>query len=144
MKIRKMVESDTAEVLAMMRVFYASAAVHTNGSEEIFLSDIKECIDAGPYAEGYVFDDCGAVAGYAMLAKSFSTEFGKRCIWIEDIYLKEQYRGMGIAGEFISFVKEKYSDSVIRLEAEEENECAVKAYLKAGFEPLPYLEMIKR
>ena len=38
--IRNMKESDREAVLAMMREFYASPAVFSNGSEEIFASDI--------------------------------------------------------------------------------------------------------
>ena len=38
--IRKMKEDDRASVLEMMRVFYASPAVLSNGSEEIFNNDI--------------------------------------------------------------------------------------------------------
>ena len=34
--IRKMIESDRSEVVDMMRTFYHSPAVWTNGSEEIY------------------------------------------------------------------------------------------------------------
>lgn len=78
-----------------------------------------------------------------MLAKSFSTEFGKNCIWIEDLYIKDEYRGMGIGSNFFKYIEEKYTDVVFRLEAEEENERAVKVYKKTGYKELPYYEMIK-
>ena len=38
MNLRHMEERDRAQVLEMMRVFYSSEAVMTNGSEEIFPS----------------------------------------------------------------------------------------------------------
>ena len=38
-KIRKMILSDKKEVLFMMKNFYASDAVYTNGSDEIFEND---------------------------------------------------------------------------------------------------------
>ena len=128
-------------VIDMMRIFYASPAVSTNGSEEIFRRDVEQCINDNPYLEGYVFTEDGKVAGYAMVAKSFSTEFGKSCIWIEDLYLKPEYRGTGIGTQFLSFIKQKYPDSILRLEVEEENERAVHVYRKSGFEVLPYMEM---
>ena len=86
--IRKMTYEDKEEVIEMMRGFYTSPAVHTNGSEEIFLSDIENCVNDCPYLEGFIFEKNGKTAGYAMTARSFSTEFGKPCIWIEDIFLK--------------------------------------------------------
>lgn len=139
--IRSMTLEDKAIVMEMMRVFYASPAVLSNGSEEIFINDIENCINDSPYLEGYIFEDSGEIQGYAMVAKSFSTEFGKTCIWIEDLYIKNEYRGLGIGSMFLNYIKEKYADSIIRLEVEEENERAVKVYQKCGFDVLPYMEM---
>ena len=83
--IRTMTENDKDAVLEMMRVFYASPAVWSNGSDEIFLTDIETCINGSPYLSGFVFEENGALLGYAMVAKSFSTEFGKPCVWVEDM-----------------------------------------------------------
>ena len=142
-KIRYMEEKDRPHVLEMMRVFYASEAVFTNGSEEIFNTDIDNCTNGNPYIEGYVFENNNSIQGYAMLAKSFSTEFGKTCIWIEDIYVKEEYRGLGIGSRFFEFIEEKYPHSLFRLEVEAENKRAVNVYKKCGYDVLPYMEMKK-
>ena len=139
--IRAMEKRDRSHVIEMMRVFYASPAVLSNGSEEIFEADVDHCIDECPYLEGYIFEDADMIQGYAMVAKSFSTEFGKPCIWIEDLYIKEEYRGYGIGSKFLNFIKKKYPDSVYRLEVEAENERAVNVYKKCGYEELPYMEM---
>lgn len=144
MQIRTMQQKDKSAVLQMMEVFYHSPAVSTNGSAEIFRSDVENCLNDSPYLEGYVFDDGTTPMGYAMLAKSFSTEFGKPCIWIEDLYIRPDFRGMGIGQQFLQFVTEQYPNAVIRLEVEEENERAVYVYKKGGFEPLPYMEMIRK
>ena len=85
-----------------------------------------------------------------MVAKSFSTEFGKPCAWIEDIYIKDSYRGLGIGSRFIEhvgskfldYIEAKYPEALLRLEVEEENERAVKVYEKNEFHVLPYMEMI--
>lgn len=142
--IRDMTRRDRAEVIAMMRSFYASDAVLSNGSEKVFESDIENCVNESPYLEGYVFECGGEIAGYAMVAKSFSTEFGKRCFWIEDLYVKEKHRGDGIGGGFLDFIEKKYPDSVLRLEAESNNERALGVYKTHGYEVLPYLELIKK
>lgn len=141
--IRQIEEKDRQQILEMMRVFYASEAVFSNGSEEIFNTDITNCISENPYIEGYVFEIGNELQGYAMLAKSYSTEFGKPCIWIEDIYLKDEYRGLGIGSRFFRFVEEKYPHALLRLEVEAENERAVRMYKKCGFDFLPYMEMMK-
>ena len=143
MNIEHMKKEHAEAVMEMMRTFYNSPAVHTNGSEEIYRADVENCINDNPYIEGYVFVDEDEIAGYGMLAKSFSTEFGKPCIWIEDIYLKPEHCNKGFGTKFLHFVERKYSDAILRLEAEEENERAVHVYKKFGFEILPYMEMKK-
>lgn len=141
--IRTMQEKDRSSVIEMMRVFYASPALHTNGSEEIFKADIDNCIGENPYLEGYVFECEKEIQGYGMVAKSFSTEFGKPCIWIEDIYIKAEYRGHGIGSGFLNYIEKKYPNSIFRLEVEQENERAVHVYKKCGYGVLPYMEMKK-
>ena len=128
----------------MMRAFYVTDAVSTNGSEEIFDSDVDACAGNSPYAEGHVFKEGKEYLGYAMLAKSYSTEFGKSCVWVEDLYLKPNARGAGIGKAFFAFLTGHYPDAVIRLEVERENATAVALYQKCGFKELPYMEMIKR
>ena len=141
--IRKMTAADKADVLDMMRVFYASEAVLSNGSEEIFEQDFENCINDSPYLEGFVVEDAGEICGYTMIAKSYSTEFGKMCIWIEDLYLKEPYRGSGIGSRVLQFIMERFPACIFRLEVEEENQRAIATYKKNGFAVLPYMEMKK-
>jgi len=141
--IRPIEARDRTEILNMMRVFYASPAVFSNGSDEIFSNDIENCIGGSPYVEGYVIEDSNDIQGYMMIAKSYSTEFGKPCIWLEDIYIKDAYRGLGLGRAFIEFITKKYTDCIFRLEVEEENERAVGLYKKCGFTVLPYMEMKK-
>ena len=119
--IRVMKIEDKAAVFEMMKVFYASPAVLSNGSDEIFSNDIENCINDSPYLEGYIIEDSNEIQGYAMIAKSFSTEFGKPCIWIEDLYVKDKYRGLGLGNMLIQFITKKFMDCIFRLEVEEEN-----------------------
>lgn len=141
--IRKMTRNDKNTIIDMMRVFYASPAVLSNGSEEIFEADVENCVNESPYLEGFVFEENEEILGYGMIAKSFSTEFGKPCIWVEDLYLKPEYRGQGIGSKFFEYLEQNYTDCIFRLEVEEENERAIHVYEKNGFAVLPYMEMKK-
>ena len=141
--IRKMTEADRESVVDMMRTFYHSPAVWTNGSEEIYNKDITACVGTSPYADGFIFEKEDEILGYSMIAKSFSTEFGKPCIWIEDLYLKEEYRGVGIGSSFFQYLEKEYPNTIMRLEVEEDNTRAVAVYRKNGYETLPYMEMKK-
>ena len=141
--IRNIQERDREAVLSMMRTFYASDAVWSNGSDEIFAADVDACLSDSPYIEGYVFEGESGLQGYAMVAKSFSTEFGKPCMWLEDIYVAPEFRDRGIGSAFMSYIQNKYTDAIFRLEVEPENERAVHVYEKCGFVVIPYMEMKK-
>ena len=139
--IRRMRPNDSARVINMMREFYTSSAVMTNGSEEIFAANVENCLGGSSLVEGFVFIDGGKIIGYGITAHGYSTEFGGECIWLEDIYIEPEYRGRGIGSKFIQHIKELYPDKILRLETEHDN-AAVKLYERHGFKKLPYLELV--
>lgn len=143
--IKKMEQRDTNEVFEMMREFYDSPAILHDVSEEVLMRDIDACTSDNPYMEGLVFRAHGGIAGYAMLAKSFSTEFGGICIWIEDLYMKPEYRGGGIGTQFFGYLEKTYQGQAVllKLEVERGNTWAIEVYKKCGYRELPYMEMIK-
>ena len=59
MNIEAMKKEHTEAVIEMMRIFYTSPAVHTDGSEEIYRTDVENCVNDNPYLEGYVFEEEG-------------------------------------------------------------------------------------
>ena len=141
--IRSMEERDKKQVLEMMGEFYASPAVLSNGSREIFEADVNNCIGDCPFVEGYIFENENHIQGYAMIAQSCSTEFGKHCIWIEDLYIRDDFRGMGLGKQFFVFLSNQFHDCIFRLEVESDNLPALRLYEKCGFTQLPYMEMKK-
>lgn len=141
---REMTRVDFDAVLDMMRTFYTSPAVASDGSEEIYRADIEACLDPCVPLTGYVFCKEGELVGYAMTAHSFSTEYGCPCIWIEDLYLSPEARGQGTGKRFLSELAEANPTAILRLEAETENAPAVHVYRAVGFEDVPYLELWKR
>lgn len=136
---------DTEEVLAMMKVFYDSPAILHKASEEVLRRDIRDCVRDVPFVEGFVFEKENKIAGYSMIAKSYSTEYGGICIWIEDLYIKPEYRGSGIGTQFFSYLEEQYGENAVRLrlEVEKDNARAIGVYKKCGYQELSYVQMTK-
>ena len=145
MIIRSLQKEDFDTVLSMMLVFYASDALLVHPGEEVLRKTLSDALTDTPYLEAFGFEEEGILAGYGMVAMSYSTEAGGLCAWIEDIYIRPEYRGKGFCTSFLTFVKERYASRVarIRLEAEPENERAMAVYRKAGFEILGYTQMVK-
>ncbi len=133
---------DKDAVIKMMREFYTSAAVATNGSEKIFAANVANCTGGSDFVDGFIFETGGRIVGYGIVAKSYSTEFGGECVWIEDIFVESGSRGRGLGSEFIRYVAEKYSGKILRLEAEGDNSAALSLYKRFGFKELPYTELV--
>ena len=145
MQIRQMQDSDFQQVLSMMETFYASDALLIHPPRAVLERTLTDAIGQCPFVQGFAFDAGDTLAGYGMVAHSYSTEAGGTCVWIEDIYVLPQFRGKGWGTAFLSFVQQQYEDRVvrIRLEAEPENTRAMAVYRKAGYEVLGYTQLVK-
>ncbi len=145
MNIRNMQAKDKEQVLAMMQVFYHSPATLVRASIEVLEQSIADCISDMPFVEGYVFEDGQMLLGYAMISKSYSTEYGGVCLWLEDLYLEPHARGKGIGTKFFQFITEAYKDLAVRLRLEvtADNTRAIKAYENQGFARVGYISMSK-
>lgn len=145
MLIREIKIEDREEVFRMMRVFYDSEAVMHTAPDVILYQDIDDCLSDLPFIEGFIFEEEGVLMGYSMVAPSYSTEYGGICIWIEDIYIKPEFRGRGIAKHFFAFLEKRFEGKAVRykLEVELENESAISVYERVGYHKLQYFVMSK-
>lgn len=144
-KIRFIERRDKEQIMTMMRGFYDSPAVTYEVPNQVLSQDIEDCMGACPYVEGFVFEENENLAGYAMIAKSYSTEFGGLCIWIEDLYIEPDYRGQGIGTKFFQHLEDIYKGKAVRyrLEVAADNVNAIGVYEKSGYERVGYVEMSK-
>jgi GNAT superfamily N-acetyltransferase len=61
---------------------------------------------ARPYAEALLAEAGGAVAGFALFFHNFSTFLGKPGIYLEDIFVLPEFRGLGIGTAFFRVLAE--------------------------------------
>lgn len=143
--IRKAQKSDEQQILTMMEEFYSSPAVLHKVPQFYFQKTFQEICNGSPYCDLYLLETAAGVAGYALLAKTYSNEAGGLVVWIEEIYVREPFRGCGLGKEFFAVLERDYGGSVarFRLEVEEDNVEAILLYKRLGFEPLPYRQMIR-
>jgi GNAT superfamily N-acetyltransferase len=142
--IRKIEKKDKPVYLEMAKQFYASSAVDHNIPGTHFLDTFDELMRSDCYVSGYILEYKGRPAGYALTAKSFSQEAGGMVLWIDEIFVLPEYRGLDLGHEFFTYIKTTLNGHVkrLRIEAEEDNQQAIALYEKFRFENLPYLQMI--
>ena len=141
--IREIKREDQDYLLAMMMDFYMSPAVIHKPDIDLLKRDIEASFADDIPLICYVFTIDEDIVGYSMVVKSFSTEYGLPCIWLEDLYIKPKYRNSGIGREYFSFLKKKYppNEYRIRLEVASTNEKAIKFYKNNKLEDIEYLQM---
>ena len=141
--IRKMNADDHALYMEMTREFYHSDAVlhpiPTKHCEIMF----AEMIRSDVYAECFFFEEDGKCMGYAQISKTFSQESGGLVVWVEELYMKKDCRGKGVGSMFLKCLEQHIPASRYRLEVEPDNDGAMRLYQRMGYEPLPYLQLIK-
>lgn len=75
---------------------------------------------------------------------TYSGEAGGLVVWLEELYIRESYRGAGLGGEFLQYMERQFPQAArFRLEAEADNAGAMRLYTRNGYEILPYIQMIK-
>lgn len=143
--VRKVTPQDKEMYLAMTEEFYQSDAVSHNIPLENRLNTWDEIMRSDEYADCYFVIKDGAVAGYMLLAYTFSQEAGGKTAWIEEIYILPEFRSQGLGSEFFEFIKAEIEPGCarLRLEVEEDNIRAKKLYASLGFKPLEYEQMIR-
>lgn len=141
--IRKINENDRSVMLDMFDEFYHSPGVMHAVPKSHFERTLDEVYGGSPYVDCYIFEQDGKSAGYGQLSLTYSNEAGGICVWLEEIYVRPEFQGMGIGSEFLNFVKNEYKNAArLRLEIEPDNDGARKLYKRMGFSELEYQSMI--
>ena len=142
---RKLTQNDRQLYITMAKEFYHSDAVLHPIPEAHFERTADEAMRSDTYAEIYLFEYEGETAGYGLTAKTFSQEAGGYVWWIEEVYIREQFRSRGLGREFFQYRERSKGQEAarLRLEVEAGNTRAVSLYERLGYEVLDYVQMVK-
>ena len=144
--IRKIAESDREVFISLSEEFYASPAVLHPVPREYHEAAFDELMRSGEYADAFIVEADGKTVGFALTAKSYSHESGGKVLWLEELYIKPEYRSLGLGREYFAYIEDfarREGFARIRLEVEEENVRARALYARLGYLPLEYCQMIK-
>ena len=91
-------EDDAGTVFGLIKGIaeYEHLEDQVTATQELIRKNVFE--DRG--AEVLLAEDNGIVVGFALFFHSFSTFVGKPCLYLEDLFIKEESRGKGIGKMF--------------------------------------------
>ena len=135
MAIREAVESDVDEIGALIR----ELADYEDLTHEVEW-DIDQLRAAlfGPDAVTGVLiaeTDDGAVAGFALWFPTFSTFLGRTGIWLEDLFVRPEYRGAGHGRALLAELR-SMTDGRVEWAVLDWNTTAVDFYDSLGARPV--------
>lgn len=122
-------------VLALMREFYALE--HLTYSERVARLALHELWRSPALGRVYLIHAEEELAGYVVLTFGFSLEFHGRDALVDELYLRESYRGRGWGTECLRWIEEICrADGVhaVHLEVDHINVRAKRLYHRAGYE----------
>lgn len=102
LKIRMAEEDDIPVILKFVLELaeYEGAKDRIRSTE----SSLKKILFTERGAEALIAEMGGEPVGFAIWAYSFSTFTGKRTLYIDDLYVREQWRGRGIGRRIFSHI----------------------------------------
>jgi GNAT superfamily N-acetyltransferase len=127
--------ADVETLLTLMREYYAydqHAFVEAKARRALneFLADTY-------YGLAWLIQEGEALIGYAVLTFGYSLEFGGRDAFVDELYLREAYRGRGIGKQTIAHllnVCREQGIKALHLEVVAHNTKARAFYEQIGFE----------
>ena len=95
--------ADRDLVMPMVQAFYHTDAVDHPVDQAILDRSFLAAADhAEPLLRGVLLFQDDQPAGYIYLTQCYSAEVGGRCVFIEEIFLLEPYRGMGLGHQIMA------------------------------------------
>lgn len=125
---------DVPVVISMMEDFYAidNYPMDTEVSQRLML----EFIQNDSLGKGWLIFNDGQPAGYVMLTFVFSFEYKGRIAFLDELFITEKARGLGLGKQAVEFIQDQaklYSVKIVYLEVEPHNERAQDLYLSKNF-----------
>lgn len=143
--IREIQKQDYEQFISLIDAFYHSPAVLHTVPVKNYDVTFKRCTEHDAFTACFVDEEGSVLRGYILLSFTYSNEVGGMVVWIEEVFVKESFRGRSIGTDLLRFVHEKYSSFAkrFRLEATRDNTQAIKLYESMGYKVLDYLQMTK-
>lgn len=141
--IRELERKDKEIFFSLLDEFYNSNAVLAPIPKSYYQDIFEYMFAPNTSAKTFIIESDGVVCGYGVINITFSMEAGGKTLWLEDLYIRKEFRSRGLGKEYFNYVFDTFKDiRRYRLEVEEENEKAIKLYKSLGFKFLDYKQMI--
>jgi len=135
-QLRAAVESDADLLLDFMRSYYAFDG-HGFDPEKARAALVPLLRDPN-FGRAWLILDADSPVGYIVICLGYSLEWLGRDAFVDEFYLREEYRGRGWGQKIMALLEDAARDLGVRalhLEVIDGNDAAGHLYRKLGFKP---------
>ncbi len=133
-RVRRALPSERGLLVALMAEFYAESGFPFDAERAGAAFD--QLLAAAGRGSAWLLESEGEIAGYFVLTLSFSMEFGGPSAFLDDLFVRERFRGRGLGALALARLREECESLGVRavhLEVAPGNEAALRLYRRAGF-----------
>lgn len=143
--LREVEEKDRRIFIELMSKFYQTPAVNSVIDVKNHEKSFQHIIDGNPLVDAYMIEKDKETIGYVLLANSYSNEIADTVVWIEHIYILDQYQNLGFGEKIMNELHALYQDKAkaFRLEVSNDNKELMNFYQRHGYSERNYLQMHK-
>ncbi|MBD1897088.1 GNAT family N-acetyltransferase [Coleofasciculus sp. FACHB-129] len=127
-------KSDSETLVEFIREFYKFE--HLNFDESIVRKALAKILHDDSLGRVWLIQHDDKAIGYIVLTFGYSLEFRGRDAFIDELYIRESYRGQGVGMSLIQFIESvcpSLGIQALHLEVERKNTAAQNLYRKVGF-----------
>lgn len=139
---------DFSELEPMIFELYQDDTATTVGAmtHEQMLRTVETMTQQPEVGDIVIFEKDHEIIGYAILTWFWSNEFGGRMLIIDELLVKESYRGQGIASYFFQtlFKERKYGEMAYELEVGASKAKTIQFYERQGFRPFKTKHLFRK
>jgi ribosomal protein S18 acetylase RimI-like enzyme len=137
--------SDTATLLELMREYYTFD--HLSFDEGAARPALEALLANDSFGRAWLIEGGGATLGYVVLALGYSLEYHGRDAFVDELYIREAYRGHGLGRRALALLEATCRElgvQTLHLEVERTNTTAQEVYRRAGYQDHDRYLMSKR
>lgn len=126
---------DLHQILPLVRAYHAFEQVDSTATER--KSAVERLLQNPDFGGIWLVYCDQALAGYIALCRGFSIEFNGFDAFVDEFFLREEYRGKGVGTQVLQAIRataRQLEINALHLEVARDNHAAQRLYRKAGFQ----------
>ncbi len=134
--IRAAESNDIEDLLQLMQSLQQNDPWSIPFCENDVRESLRELLVNSSVGRAFLICDAESCIGYLVLSFDFSLEFGGKNAWIDELFIRPEWRGRGIGSTALEFASQAARDlgaKVLHLEVNRGNP-AIDLYRRHGFE----------